>query len=246
MRKKVEQLLKLYWSPEQISNRLKKETNKLQISAATIYRALNKGLLLAAESFSCLRHKGNAQRSKKRKANCGCIPVDYSIHDRPLKANLRTQFGHWESDSLQARKGRGCIATHVERKSRFCIFLKLPKAGETKPYMQATIQAFEPFGLKFRRSFTVDHGKEFAGYRQLMQELGCIVYFADPYCPNPRATNENTNGLLRQFVSKSCNIDELSQHQIDAYARLLNLRPRKCLGWRSPFEVFYNKVLHLT
>lgn len=244
-RKKVEELLQLYWSPEEISNRLKKEKNKIQISTSTIYRALNKGLL-SRESFSCLRRKGNPHRSKKRKANCGCIPVDYSIHDRPLEANLRTQFGHWESDSVQGRKGGACIATHVERKSRFSVFLKLPKVGETKPFMQATTKVFENFPANFRRSFTVDHGKEFSGYRELMENLNCIVYFADPYCPNQRATNENTNGLLRQFVPKSFKIDDLTQQQIDAFAYLLNLRPRKCLGWRSPFEVFFKKVLHLT
>lgn len=242
VKKKVEELLQRYWSPEQISNRLKKEENPVQISFSTIYRGVEKGLV----SREFLRYKANPQRSKKRKSNCGCIPVEFSIHDRPQQANMRTQLGHWESDTVQGRKNGACIATHVERKSRFSVFLKLPKAGNTDIYMQATEEAFRKFPPALRRSFTVDHGKEFAAYHELMDGLKCIVYFADPYCPNQRPTNENTNGLLRQFVPKGTKIDDLSQADIDLFAHRLNSRPRKCLNWLSPFEVFFHEVLHLT
>ena len=138
------------------------------------------------------------------------------------------------------------MATHVERKSRYTVLLKLERRGHSETYMQATKQAFDAMPPHLRRSLTVDHGKEFAAYRWLMKELDCIVYFADPYCPNQRATNENTNGLLRQFIPRRTDIAPVSQQALDSFAYLLNTRPRKCLGWKTPLEVFSKKLLHLT
>lgn len=242
---KVEELLQSYWSPEQISHRLQKEKSPIEISFNTIYRGISKGLI-SKPSIACLRIKANPHRSRKRKSNCGCIPVTHSIHDRPKEIDERTQAGHWESDTVQGQKNGACIATHVERKSRFCVLLKLDKSGVTDQYMRSTHNAFKLYAPELRRSFTVDHGKEFAGYQMLMDSLHCIVYFADPYSPNQRATNENTNGLLRQFVPKGCVINCLSETTIDSFAYRLNTRPRKCLDWITPLEVFSNQVLHLT
>jgi len=245
VRATVGKLLEMYWSPEQISHRLKREKHKVQISFSTIYRGFENGLL-ERKSLQYLRLKSNIHKSRKRKSNCGCIPVLYSIHERPKKVNQRQEIGHWESDTVVGSRSRQGIATHVERKSRYTVLLKVSKVNHTDTYMEATKRAFETLPERMRRSFTVDHGKEFAGYKRLMDELGCLVYFADPYCPNQRGTNENTNGLLRQFVPKGLDVSNMSQLDLDAIAYRMNTRPRKCLGWLSPHEVFFKNVLHFT
>lgn len=240
-KEKVEKLLNAFWSPEQISERLKKEHAKVQIGTSTIYRALSSGQL-APEFRRKLRRTFYKHRSKK---GSGHLNIDYTIHDRPKSVEKRNQFGHWESDTVRGFKSSGCIATHVERKSRYSVFLKLPNRT-TKPFMDSTIEFFSRIPQKRRRSFTVDHGKEFADHRRLSQALDCKVYFADPSAPYQRGTNENTNGLLRQFLPKKSDFSSLTQHDLDALAFRLNSRPRKCLGWKSPYEVYFHKVLHLT
>lgn len=238
---KVEKLLNTYWSPEQICERLKKEHAKVQIGTSTIYRALASGEL-APEFRRKLRRTFYKHRKKK---GSGHLNIDYTIHDRPKSVESRIQFGHWESDTVRGFKSSGCVATHVERKSRFTVALKIPNRT-TKPFIDSAIGFFSQLPKSRCRSFTVDHGKEFADHRRLSQALGCKVYFADPAAPYQRGTNENTNGLLRQFLPKGSDFSSLTQDILDSFVSLLNCRPRKCLGWKSPYEVYFHKVLHLT
>jgi len=108
------------------------------------------------------------------------------------------------------------------------------------------VEAFLRIPKRKRKSLCVDHGKEFANHRKILQFLNCKVYFADPHAPWQRGTNENFNGLLRQFFPKRTSFAEVTQNDVDAVARLLNRRPRKSLGWKTPEEVFLHKALHLT
>ena len=241
---KVSELLANAWSPEQISNRLKYETNVIQISTCTIYRGLEHGLL-NGELRKKLRIKGRRRHGGRKKSKCGHLDIEYTIHDRPKSVEGRQIIGHWESDTVRGAKWTGCIATHVERTSRYAVLCKIPDRT-ADAFTQATVTAFLTIPKRKRRSFTTDHGKEFANHREILQLLNCKVYFADPHAPWQRGTNENFNGLLRQFFPKRTSFAEVTQEDVEAIAKMLNRRPRKCLGWKTPEEVFLHKVLHLT
>ena len=240
----VSNLLEMAWSPEQISNRLKYEHNQLKISTSTIYRALDKGLL-DEKLRKMLRIKGRVRHGGRKKSKCGHLDIEYSIHDRPKSADKRKTIGHWESDTVRGSKWTGCIATHVERKSQYSVLCKIPNRT-AEVFTQATIQAFQKIPKGKCKSFCVDHGKEFSDYRKNQIELNCKVYFADPHAPWQRGTNENFNGLLRQFFPKRTSFAEVTQKDVEAVMELLNRRPRKSLRWKTPEEVFFHKVLHLT
>ena len=197
---KVSELLANAWSPEQISNRLKYETNVIQISTCTIYRGLEHGLL-NGELRKKLRIKGRRRHGGRKKSKCGHLDIEYTIHDRPKSVEGRQVIGHWESDTVRGAKWTGCIATHVERTSRYAVLCKIPDRT-ADAFTQATVTAFLTIPKRKRRSFTTDHGKEFANHREILQLLNCKVYFADPHAPWQRGTNENFNGLLRQFFPK--------------------------------------------
>jgi IS30 family transposase len=241
-RLKVEELLNESWSPEQIAGRTKLE-GKPTASYTTIYRALERGDI--GEKFRVklrIKHRPYHKGHKGRTGKMNCI---HTIHDRPAEANNRSETGHWESDTLLG-KANGCaVATHVERKSRYVVALKIP-VKKAAPYAAATIERFAKLPKDKVKSFTVDHGKEFFCHTELSSKLDVKVYFCDAGNPGQRGTNENTNGLLRQFLPKRTAFDKFSQSDIDHFADLLNFRPKKCLGWRSPHEIFYNKFLHLT
>lgn len=241
---KVSELLANAWSPEQISNRLKYETNVIQISTCTIYRGLEHGLL-NGELRKKLRIKGRRRHGGRKKSKCGHLDIEYTIHDRPKSVEGRQIIGHWESDTVRGAKWTGCIATHVERTSRYAVLCKIPDRT-ADAFTQATVTAFLTIPKRKRRSFTTDHGKEFANHREILQLLNCKVYFADPHAPWQRGTNENFNGLLRQFFPKRTSFAEVTQEDVEAIAKMLNRRPRKCLGWKTPEEVFLQKALHLT
>ena len=162
-----------------------------------------------------------------------------SIHERPAGAENRSRFGHWESDTVLGKRGTGCIATHVERKSGYLIAVKIPDRQD-KAFTIATIAAFAKISEKLKKSFTVDNGKEFAAHKELAAGTGMKVFFCDPYSPWQRRTNENTNGLLRQFFPKGTSFDDLSEQQLQAAVDLINNRPRKRLGFRSPAELLLN------
>ena len=242
--KKVSELLENAWSPEQISNRLQYEHNTIQISTSTIYRGLERGLL-DCELRKKLRIKGKRRHGGRKKSKCGHLDIEYTIHDRPKAAESRQTIGHWESDTVRGAKWSGCIATHVDRSSRYAVLCKIPNRTADE-FTRATVEAFLRIPKRKRRSFCVDHGKEFANHREILQFLNCKVYFADPHAPWQRGTNENFNGLLRQFFPKRTSFAEVTQEGVDAAAKLLNRRPRKCLGWKTPEEVFFHKSLHLT
>jgi IS30 family transposase len=235
--------LEMGWTPEQIVARFKLERKPLGISYATIYRAVDNGIFPASVR-KLMRFK---RKNKRHKAhdNRGKFVDAPSISDRPEAANLRKRLGDWESDTVLGtrRDGQG-IATHVDRKSGFLIAFKL--SGLTsEEYIRKTIAAFSALPAKRRRTFTFDRGKEFSGYRELVNSLRVKAFFCDPYSPWQRGTNENTNGLLRQFFPKRTPFDTISDDLLASVAYLINTRPRKRLGWKSPLEVFCGKSLHL-
>lgn len=237
IKEKVQEKLTLTWSPEQIVGRLFQG----KISFKTIYRWLYYGLLQVP--LSVLRQKGKRQKPKETR---GRFNIGTSISKRPKDVKKRTTFGHWELDTVVSGRGqaKGCVATFLERKSRWYLAIKMPNRSASS--MEGAIRKLTTlFPETAFQSFTTDRGKEFSCYPVIEEDLSIPVYFADPYSSWQRGSNENSNGLLREFFPKRTNFDHLEQEELQKALYLINNRPRKCLGYRTPHEVFMEEVLHL-
>lgn len=245
--------LEQQWSPEQIDNRLKLEKNEIQVSYSTIYRSIYSGDL-ETEKLSHgqrgvarkLRHRGKTRRRKGTEERRGKIVISHSIEERPDEARHRTELGHWEADTVAGKTGSSCMITLADRKSRFVLGKRIARktAAEVEEGMIALLITLPP---ELRRSVTPDRGKEFASHPRVSAALdGLPFYFPNPHAPWERGTNENTNGLIREYWPKSVDMNSFDTSYFDDFILKLNLRPRKCLGWKSPSEVFFGLVLHLT
>ena len=245
--------LTFHWSPEQIANRLRMEKSSVQVSYATIYRGiyshdlevapLSKGQRGMAQK---LRHRGKKRHKRGEEERRGKIPISHPLEERPAEANARSEIGHWEADTVVGKAGGACLITLTDRKSRFLLGKKAPRkaARDVEDEMVAMLLKLPSDA---RRSITPDRGKEFATHASVTNRTGGTpFYFPKPHAPWERGTNENMNGLLREFVPKGSEIDSFSDDEIDAFVDLINHRPKKCLGWKTPFEVFFDTSLHLT
>lgn len=246
--------LEQQWSPEQIANRLDYE-KRHAISYATIYRAIYAGLFDTPEqrrsegnrgAVRNLRHRGKTRRKAGTVETRGKIVISNHIQDRPTEAEKRQVIGHWEADTLAGKTGSACLVTITDRCSRYLIAGKIAKrySGLLAEKMIALLSILPKDCVK---SITPDRGKEFAKHALITKGLdGVQFYFPEPHAPWQRGTNENTNGLLREYLPKSFDIALCSSEEVGRFVDKLNLRPRKCLGWKSPYEVFFNLSLHLT
>ena len=229
--------LTLYWTPEQIANRLRMDFPGQIVGVSTIYRYLRRGDLPGFSRKTHLRRRG--KRKVNRSANCNTIQPDRTVLEWPEEIAQRAVVGHFEGDSVLGKSGTGGILTFVDRASRYLFAAKIEsKAAE--PTRKAIVQMLK--GVKVR-SITLDNGCEFAQFRQLEKGLDTPVYFAEPHKPWQRGTNENTNGLLRFFFPKGYDFRTLSDERLQEVVDLLNTRPRKCLGWRTPKDVFWGVAL---
>jgi IS30 family transposase len=247
------------WSPEQIANRLRAEfpdDGSMRISHEAIYQALfiqGRGAL-KRELVACLR-TGRAlrvPRARARRRGDGMVTPEVMISARPAEVDDRAVPGHWEGD-LIIGLNRSAIGTLVERTTRFTMLLHLPRmAGYGVEPRMKNGPALAGYGAEavrdaiastiitlpeqLRQSLTWDRGKEMAQHAQLRIGTGIQIYFADPYSPWQRGTNENTNGLLRQYFPKGTDLTRWSRDELEAVAAALNGRPRKTLGWKTPAE----------
>ena len=236
----VEKKLKKYWSPEQISSSIRK-AHGIQVSPLTLYSWIYRNRAEGGVFYTYLR-QNHPRRRKHRRGDDrrGQIPDRRMIDERPKVANERRRLGDWEGDTVEGRKGSGFIATHVDRKSRYTVAVKVAdKSAET--VTQATLAAMRKLPPEKVKTMTFDNGKEFAGFKELERGLDMRSYFAHPYHSWERGTNENTNGLLRQFFPKGMDFGTVIQLEVDLALELLNNRPRKCLNYRTPTEVFWSK-----
>lgn len=254
VKEKVRELIQdKHWSPEQISFRLKFEHSPICISYATIYRGIASGMfdpqksLKKKEKFSfSLRRKGKKRRKNGETSKRSCFKIPYTIAQRPKEAEDRSVMGYWEADTVAGVKGSASVVTLTERKSRILLACKVEKhtADVVRDSMVEMLDNIPSDKLK---GITPDRGREFALHAEVTASLrGVNFYFADPYSPWQRGTNENTNGLLREYIPKSTDIAPVDPDVITRFVDSINRRPRKCLGWKSPYEVFYGTVLHLT
>ena len=241
------------WSPEEIANRLTHEGSPYRISYSTIYRSIYAGML-DLEKLSRgnrgvirkLRHRGKTRHRKGSIEKRGKITISNQIHDRPEEADSRQVVGHWEADTLAGKTGSACLVTLTDRCSRYLLAGKISKK-KSQLVANEIINLFSKLPNDFLKTITPDRGKEFAKHALVTSKLdGVQFYFADPHSPWQRGTNENTNGLLREYLPKSFDIANCSDDGITSFVNKLNKRPRKCLGWKTPYEVFFQEVLHLT
>ena len=228
--------IRLKWTPEQIAGRAKLDNYPVSFSYNTIYRAIeNKILPLSLHKE--MRFKSKRSKCKNPNHKRGRIQDTVSIHERPAEINERKTTGHWESDTVLGMRKTGCFATHVERITGFLIASKLSnRIGDA--FNLATIKVFEAVPPAMKKSFTVDNGIEFTLHKKLAVATGMNIYFCDPYSSWQRGTNENTNGLLRQFFPKRTSFAPISQTLLDDVVFLINNRPRKRLGFKTPAECF--------
>lgn len=241
LRHYVERKLRDEWSPDVIAAKLKQDypgNTKMRVSIETIYRWVYRDASQGGRLFQCLcRCHKKRRRQRRYGTGRGLIPGRTSIHLRPDLVSTRQRFGDWEGDTVEGAKGSGHITTHVERKSRYLIAGKLANKTATET-AQAATSAFEQVPKTLRHTLTLDNGKEFARFRDIEKVAGLKIYFADPYSAWQRGTNENTNGLLRRYFPKGMDFRAVTEKLLAEVVKKLNHRPRKCLGYRTPHEVF--------
>lgn len=234
--------LQQYWSPEQISGKLK-QTQKgtgMYISHESIYQQIYYGLL--GQGFiSYLRQSKKKRQKRGQKVSKRIIIKDKkSIHERPEAVDKRNRIGDWEGDTVVGKNNQGYIATFVDRKTSY-FTAALMNNKEAQSLNKAASEAFWNIENKYIKTITVDNGSEFAEFKNIEELFDTQVYFADPYSSWQRGLNENTNGLLRQFFPKGIELKQVSEEELEKVIHLLNHRPRKKLGFLTPYEVFVEK-----
>jgi IS30 family transposase len=250
LRSVVQAGLEQRWSPEQISARLKAQypgRAEMQVSYETIYQSLyvqSRGGL-RRELTRCLRtgravRKPHA-RTDERRAR---IPEMVMISERPAEAADRAVPGHWEGDLIIGRNSRSAIGTLVERSTRYCLLLHLPDTHGAEQVQQAMLAAITRLPEHLWRSLAWDQGIEMSRHRQISMATGIPIYFCDPASPWQRGTNENTNGLLRQYFPKGTDLSVYDADHLDTVATQLNSRPRKTLNWQTPAERLNQLLSH--
>jgi IS30 family transposase len=245
LREQVQRKLALLWSPEQIAIYLArrfKSNNSMRVSHETIYRSLfiqSRGAL-RRELTAYLRTQRRSRKAQQRSTGQGQILQALSIRERPAEAQDRAVPGHWEGDLLCGSKSTQ-IATLVERHSRFVLLVKLP-AKDTATVVNALSKQMAKLPVQLRRSLTWDRGLELAEHARFTLATKMPVYFCDPRSPWQRGSNENTNGLLRQYFPKGTDLSVPSQRHLNEVAHRLNTRPRKTLGWRTPADKLNDTV----
>ena len=230
--------LKKFWSPEAICGRWKLQyPDKKPLCFSTIYRYIKRGELPEISPKTHLRRKN--KRMQTRDANYNTIHPDRIIPEWSDVIKSRLRIGDWEGDTVYGAVGKGLLVTLVDRKSRYLCagLLKSRVSDETRKVIEKLLKNLPV------HSISLDNGSEFSEFNLLEEHLSAEVYFAEPHKPWQRGTNENTNDILRFFFPKGTNFHEIPKDVLDDIVYMINTRPRKCLNWKSPFEVFWGVAL---
>ena len=243
-------MLERKWSPEQVAGRLRldyPEDRSRQVSHETIYQyiyAHPAGELKRALIGALRRGHGKRRPRSRGKDRRGGIQNMRPIRERPVEAEAREIPGHWEGDLIKGAYNGSAIGTLVDRSSRFVILARVDDST-AESVLDGFTRRLRTLPKAFRQTLTYDQGKEMARHQELEKRTGIRVYFADPHSPWQRPTNENTNGLLRQYFPKGTDLSEYSQRYLTKVADELNNRPRKSLGFRTPAEVMAQQIREL-
>lgn len=235
------------WSPEQVEGRLRMERPGLAVSDTTIYRAVAAGALDREmpgfrQMKTALRHRGKRRhRRGSGEERRGRIRATHEISERPAEVDARSRIGDWEGDTVAGRQGGACLVTQVDRRSGYLVGGKAARRAHAE-VNEATERALAGQPV---RTVTLDRGCEFSDAASLQAALGAPVYFCLPHHPWQRGTNENTNGLLRDFFPKGRSLEGVTDAEVGAAYDMLNKRPRKRLGWKCPWEVYHHEALRL-
>lgn len=229
-----------HWSPEQIANR---STNLIYPipSTSTIYRFIH-AKKLPKTSMKNLRRKGKFKRPAEKRGKFN--DKGRTIKKRPKEIYKRQELGHWEADTVESgriahkRKSGYCFVTLAERKSRYYIAI-LVENRKSENVTKAIINALKDLPKELVKSITFDRGKEFSEFERIEKELGCKTYFCDPYCAWQKGTNENSNGLLREFYPKGMDLSNINRDDLTNNLDLMNNRPRKCIKYKTPREELF-------
>lgn len=234
--KVVEELIRQDWSPEQVSERLKRD-HRLGVSHEWIYQYI----LTDKQAGGDLHRHLRCQKARKKRYGSydrrGKLPDRTSIEERPLLVALRKRLGDWEIDTVLGKGRRHLLVTLTERKSRLTRIYKVVRKT-AQEVGDAVIEVLGPM-KELVHTITSDNGKEFAHHKRIAKELAAKMYFAHPYASWERGTNENTNGLIRQYFPKDKDLSTITEEDLHAVEERLNARPRKCLDFKSPAEVFF-------
>ena len=228
----IEDKLRATWSPEQISNT---PCDIKMPSQRTIYRWIYDKYLVNG-NLKVLRRKGKSHGTKETR---GKYNKGKSIRKRDKSIYSRKEAGHWEADTVVSGQGKSkaCFATLAERKTRFYIAIKMPNR-KADTMENAIVTALSQFPSELVKTITCDRGTEFANWKNIEERLNCEVFFADPYCAWQKGTNENSNGLLREFYPKGRNLSRVSPTTLKKNLALINARPRKVLKYHSAQELW--------
>lgn len=235
------ELIKVYlgkqYSPEQISATIKLK-HQQEISYVTIYKYIYVNRLNEGDLYKQLRHKGKrrVKYASKRKSR---IKDRVSIHKRPEIVDEKRRLGDFEIDTIIGKGQQGAIITIVDRKSMY-LKISIPCSKSSKIVANEIKRLLYPFKKKVH-TITTDNGLEFAKHKTIAKALKCDYYFCDPYSSWQRGLNENINGLIRQYIPKGSSFENISKKRITEIENKLNHRPRKSLGWKTPYEVFHEK-----
>lgn len=244
-------LLEFRWSPEQIAATLRRmypDDPSARASHETIYAmiyAQPRGGLKAA-MVEALR-QGKTRRGTRRRTLAGSaiVPESLKIIHRPEEVDARLIPGHWEGDMIKGTFSRSSVGTLVERKTRFVLLCKMDGNG-AEAALEGFSRQMKRLPMSLRKSMTYDRGLEMACHPELARRLKIDIWFCDPHAPWQRGSNENTNGLLRQFLPKGADLSLASQADLDHIARLMNGRPRKTLNWKTPAEALAEELAAFT
>jgi len=246
----VRHQLNLLWSPQQIARKLRllwPDNPEKSVSHETIYNAiyLHPRGELKRELIACLRHHNQVRKPRSRGTDRRSqIPDMQSIHIRPPEIENRLIPGHWEGDLIKGAGNRSSVGTLVERTTGFVVLAKMDNAT-TKAVVDSFAAVLNREPAAMRKTMTYDQGREMHGHKILTERTGVQIYFADPHSPWQRGSNENTNGLLRQYMPKGTDLSIYSQEELDAIALSLNTRPRARLGFESPLVVYTQHIMLL-
>ena len=239
----VEVLIREEWSPEQVVGRIAMEQG-VSISHEWIYQYIYADKHSGGDLYRYLRCQKVRRKRYGIYSRRGAIPNQVSIDERPAIVDAKRRFGDWEGDTVIGKGHRGALVTLVERKSLYTVIRSvLHKTAKAVRY--AVVDGLTPY-IDWVHTITYDNGREFADHEGMASDLEASIYFAHPYASWERGLNENTNGLIRQYFPKDRDLTTVTKHEIEKAMDKLNHRPRKSLGYRTPYEVFFNTKISLT